>query len=195
MSRHLKTPTRSSSSVIRRILGTAAVFAAAAVVAVAGAGTSYALWSGRTAVDAATVQSGSTQILVDGGSSATLAGLDASALGPGQSAVASVLLENTGTTNVAVTVDGTVVTGTNGLEDELTLILTPVWSSADCHAGMTRGASDRLTHFTTASYPVVFPMHQRVTICMELKLDSDAPASVQNGTASFIVNLTGQQVR
>ena len=43
--------------------------------------------------------------------------------------------------------------------------------------------------------PIAFAPGQTVTVCLEVRLDPFAPATVQGASASFLINLNAAQVR
>lgn len=182
---------------LRSLLQAVCVLIAAVSIALVGTGTSYALWNTTTTANAATVSAGSTGITVNGQANYVVTGLDTTKLGPGRSAVAPVTVKNTGTTKLSVTATGTTVTGTNlaaarALAAELALTVTP---SATCAAGLPGGTTGQMPTFSTVAYPIVVQPGAEMPLCVEVKMDLDAPVSVQNTNLSFTINVAGLQVR
>lgn len=167
---------------------------AGVMIGLAATGGSYALWSDATDAGASIVTAGSTGLTVNGANQYTLTGLDTSALAPGRSVFTAtpIVLENTGTTPLSVTVATTTVTdNVNALAAELTLRLTP---AAVCAPSLSGGITARVAGFTTASAPYSVQPGGTVGLCLEAILDADAPASTQNGNATFRMDFRGTQL-
>ncbi|MEY2850024.1 MAG: hypothetical protein RI885_2691 [Actinomycetota bacterium] len=186
---------RRSSRFPRRLLSAAGAVAIAIVFALIGTGTSYALWNGRTTVNASSVTSGSTSITIDGQSTAyALDALDTTKLGPGQSVITPTpfVIQNTGTTRLAITVSGTTVPSASAaLAAELSLTLS---MASTCAVG-TSGVTAPLVGFTTTATPIVLAPGGSVPVCLQATLDLDAPATLQAKTATFTLAIDAAQVR
>lgn len=179
--------------VIRSLLISAGIFVGAILLALLGAGSSYALWNTSTVISASTVSSGSTGLAINGSSSYTIAALDTTKLGPGQSVVVPLTVANTGSTPLNAFVAGTIVNAqTNSLASYLTIVLT---QSATCTPGLTGGTSLRMAGFNTAASPYPVPAGVTIPVCLEVRMDSTAPASVMSSTATFTMSITADQVR
>ncbi|MFP7833842.1 hypothetical protein [Marisediminicola sp. LYQ134] len=196
MARHRATTAISSRprlSAIRALLAAVVVVLIAVVIALAATGTSYALWTSSTSVDASVVSSGSTAVTIDGSTTHDLASLDLSTIGPGQSVAAPLTLQNTGTTPVAASVaTTTIIAQTNALANELAVTLVP---TASCTPAVTGGMTGRLVGFTTSASPVVLQPGQSMALCLKVTVDLDAPASTQNSSATFRMDVSATQVR
>lgn len=184
---------RFSWRIARRMLVVAGIIAIAVTVALVATGGSYALWNGTAVVNASTVTSGSSSLTVNNVTNYAIPGMNVSAIGPGQSAVALVTVRNTGSTKLSTTVTSTIVTAqTNALADELSVTLTPATS---CSPGLGGGVTGRLSTFTTTATPYVLPPLTSLALCLEVTMDLDAPVSTQNGTAAFTLRIDAAQVR
>ena len=165
---------------------------AAIVLATGGAGT-FALWSGNAVAQPVTISSGTAGLTVNDATSAVLAGMDATKLGPGTSVVSVITLKNTGSTALSTAVTTSLVTANTGsLADELTIRLTPVPSVVACTPGLP-GESGRISTFGTFPSDAI-PAGGSALYCLELALDADAPSTVQGGSTSFSLTFTGTQV-
>lgn len=164
----------------------------AVLLATGGAGT-FALWSGNAVAQGVTITSGTAGLTINGSPSAAIAGMDASKLGPGTSALSVLTLENTGGTPLAIAVTASaVIAQTGALADELTVRLTAVESTSACVAGLA-GESGRIGTFSTAPSGALAAAASEL-FCLEIALDLDAPPTSQGGTASFTLTFTGAQV-
>lgn len=154
-------------------------------------GTTYALWSSTAVVNASTVTSGTTGLTVNGATNYVIPA--AAPLDPGDSFLAKLTVVNTGTTTVSASFSSaTVLSQTHSLH---TYLVARVTQSSSCIAGLAGGVTAPLTSFSTTHAPFSLASGASTDLCLEVALDSAAPASVQNGTASFNLNLDGQQVR
>ncbi|PRY64672.1 hypothetical protein B0I08_11257 [Glaciihabitans tibetensis] len=189
----LATPTtsRKPRNTARALLGSALLLVMVSALALTGVGSTYAMWNKNTAVNASTVTSASTGLTINGSTTYTIPALGLANLAPGQSIMVPLTLANTGTTKLSTAVTGvTILTNSKGLSNELTLRAT---QSATCNASTTAGT--RLANFTTVSAPVTMAVGASAPLCLELKMDVDAPMSVSGGSTTFTLNLTATQVR
>lgn len=160
-------------------------------VALAGTGTTYALWNGETAVDASTVTSGSTSLSINGTTDYAIP-LDLTRIGPGQSVWTPLTIANTGTTPLSAAVsNASVITQSRGLADSLALTLT---QATTCTAGL-GGVTGQLSSFTTSATPYLLPVGSAVQLCLEISMNADAPEAVQGGAANFTLAFDAVQVR
>ena len=176
-------------SPIKAILSTLAVFAGAILLSVTAAGGTYAIWNSSAPAQGATLASGTTGLTINNLTSVTI-DLTGSTLLPGRSVVQSTPLQftNTGVTPLRVTSPSTVFTPASAaLQPYLQISLRPA-VAATCTVTPEATA-------LPASNPVDFAVGQTVPMCLEVRLIATAPASVQNATASFTINLTATQVR
>lgn len=185
---HAARPTRRP---FRGFLFSAGLLVVVVALALLGAGGSYAAWNSSTATNASSVSAGSTGITVNGSAEYTFPNLNLAGLGPGQSVLVPLTIANTGTTalNTVVT-STTIVSDTNGLSAELTAA---VAASSTCTASTMAGA--RLASFTTTATPFVLAAGASLPICLDIKMDLDAPMSVAGGSTTFTMAITGTQVR
>lgn len=199
----MNTPVIASSARVARggsprtILTTAAVFAAAILLALVGAGTSYAAWSGTASVDASSVASGSTSITINGGTDVALDDLNLRKIGPGQSVITGqpVIMVNTGTTPVSASVTSTtIVSQLNALADHLTITLlrSADRSCTSFHSGELTGS---MATFATTASPFLLPAGASVHLCIRVTMNAGAPATAQNGAVIFAMNVDAVQVR
>ena len=182
-----ETPQRSP---LRTLLTTAAVLAAGVTVAVIAAGGTYAIWNDTTPVASTTVTTGSTGLTVNG---ATTFSVDVSmnALLPGRSVVpaAPIVLTNTGITPLNVTAPTiTYTAASSGLSPYLQVSMRPA-------TGSTCTVTALATPLPAAIAPISFAVGQSVSVCLEVRLSTSAPATVQGAAATFLINLTATQVR
>lgn len=180
--------------IMRPLLMASGLLAGAVVLGVVGTGGTYALWGGNVQVDAPAITAGTTGLTINGEQSHSLGGLNARLLGPGDSVATAITVANTGSTAVNMTVSQSVVTAqTKALAGKLMLRLTPVASTADCVVGLAGGTSGRIAGFTTTATPVSLAVGAAQAFCLQLTLDTDAPGSMQGGTASFTLTVDAEQ--
>jgi hypothetical protein len=161
------------------------------VLALTGAGTTYAMWNGQTTVNASSVSSGTTSLTINGSTNYTIPALGLAQLSPGQSVLIPITLANAGSTPLtAVVTSVTISADTKSLSSDLTLRAT---QSSSCTASTVAGT--RLASFTTTATPISMAVGSSVPICLELKVDVDAPQTVSGGSTTFAINLTATQVR
>ncbi len=178
------------------MLGSISISLAAAVVAGGfHAGVTGATWSDGAPVNAASIVSGSTGILLDGQTDLTLAGLDALALGPGLAVAAPVTVQNVGTTTVHVAItSGDVLADSHGLANELMLTVGIVATPSACTTSVVAVTAGRPSGFSSGLGGAELDAGDSLVLCLVLALDSDAPLAAQNGATSFRLTLTGTQV-
>jgi hypothetical protein len=187
--RHLVAPRKPRGA--KALLGSAALLVLVVVLALTGTGTTYAMWNGQTAVNASTVSSASTGLTVNGSANYTIPSLDFAKLTPGQSVLVPVTLANTGTVKLSTAVTSVVISAdSKSLSSELTLRAT---QSSTCTASTVAGT--HLASFTTTATPISMAVGASVPICLEIKMDVDAPVTVAGGSTTFTLNLTATQVR
>lgn len=178
------------------VLGSISISLAAAVVAGGfHAGVTGATWSDGAPVNAASIVSGSTGILLDGQTDLLLTGLDALALGPGLAVAAPVTVQNVGTTAVDVEItSGVVLADSQGLADEVMLTVGIVATPAACTTSVAVLSTGRPSGFVSDLGGAGLEAGASLVLCLVLALDVDAPPSTQNGSTSFRLTLTGTQV-
>lgn len=156
----------------------------------------YALWNGAATVNGSTISTGSIGVTVNGAASYSIVGLDATKLAPGRSVVTTVTIANTGTTPISATLSSVAIgSNMNNLATYLTLIASPIAITGACAIGLAGGTSAPLSTFTTASYPYLMGVGSSQVVCLELKLSSAAPQSVQGGATTFTINIAADQRR
>ena len=182
-------PSKARVSPIRAILSAVAVFGGGILLAVTAAGGTYAIWNSSAPAQGATLASGTTGLTINNLTSVSI-DLTGSTLLPGRSVVQSAPLQfkNTGVTPLRVTSPSTVFTPASAdLQPHLQISLRPA-VAATCTV---TPEGSPLPAFT----PVNFTVGQTVPMCLEVRLLSTAPASVQDATAAFTINLVATQVR
>jgi Camelysin metallo-endopeptidase len=197
MGKHRAEPaTRSHSSRLRTIVSGFTFLAATVTLSLLATSGTYALWSGASTVNGSTISTGSIGLTVNGATNYAIPNLNASKLAPGRSVTAAITLANTGSTPIDVSVTNvTVGANTNALAAQLTLRATAVANAGACTAGLTGGTTAALTAFTTSTTPLLMAAGTSQVVCLELGLSATAPASVQNGSTSFTLNMVANQRR
>jgi predicted ribosomally synthesized peptide with SipW-like signal peptide len=180
-----RTPRRPGKS----LLASAGLLILVAVGAVLGAGGTYAAWNSSTTANGSTVTSGSTALTINGVTNYTIPTLQFANLGPGQSVLVPLTLANVGTTPLSATVATTVING-SALADELTAA---VAVSSTCTASTVAGT--RLANFTTVATPLTLQPNATLSICLDIKMDLDAPIGVAGSSTTFDMAITATQVR
>lgn len=175
---------------IRGVLATAGVFAGATALAVTAAGGSYALWNDGSQVNGGTISSGTSGMTINGSQSVTI-DLTGTALLPGRSVVQATPMQfvNTGVTPLNVTSTGIVFTAASASLQPYLQISLRAAVAATCTV------TPEATALPASIAPVHFNVGQTVPMCLEIRLISSAPASVQGSTATFTINLDAAQVR
>jgi predicted ribosomally synthesized peptide with SipW-like signal peptide len=177
----------------RGLLSASGILAIGTVVVLSGTGGTFALWSQSSAVAGPTISSGSTGLTINGETDHALSELRLATLTPGASALAPLMLRNTGTTTLGVRVAGTDVTAeANGLSSSLRVSVTP---SASCVPGLPGAQNAALAGFATSSPLASFGAGDELAVCLEVRLDPAAPASVQGGSADFVLTFEATQER
>jgi hypothetical protein len=186
-----RTTSTKKSNPAKSFLLSAVLLVSVVALAMTGAGSTYAMWSGKTSVDASTVSSASTGLTINGSTSYTIPAMNLAQLSPGQSVMIPLTLANSGTTPLnAVVSNVTISSDTQLLSNELTIRAT---QSSSCIPSTAAGT--RLASFATTTTPFALAIGASVPVCLELKMDVDAPQSVSGGSTTFALNLTATQVR
>jgi hypothetical protein len=197
MSRSSAAPLRDESSRLRApshaLLRGAGVFLIAITLALLATGTTYALWNGQQAVPISSIRSGLTSLTINGATDYSIGNM--SPLAAGQSAVVSLALINTGSTPLSASVSSTsIISNTNDLASSLTVKLTSFVFPASCNTALPGAAPTAISGFTTTAAPWAVAAGATINLCLEVKLSDSAPASLQNGTTSFRLNIDATQV-
>lgn len=177
-------------SPLRAVLSTLAVFSGAVVLALTAAGGTYAIWNDLAPVNGGTISSGSSGLTINNASSATI-NLTGTTLLPGRSVVQATPLQfaNVGVTPLNVTSTGITFTPASAaLQPHLQISLRPA-VAATCTV------TPDATPLPASIAPVSFAVAQTIPMCLEVRLSSTAPASVQDAEAAFTINLNAAQVR
>ncbi|TBN56217.1 hypothetical protein EYE40_01740 [Glaciihabitans arcticus] len=180
----------SKTSAIRALFATAGTLAAGVLVAVLAAGGTYALWNDSVPVQAATVQTGTSGITVNGAETFSV-DLSATTLLPGRSVVPAtpIVLKNIGVTPLSVTAPSIIFTAeSSALQPYLQVSMIQA-------TGTTCTVTADGTPLPAAIAPIAFTVGQTTPVCLEIRLAPDAPASVQGSSATFLISLNAAQVR
>lgn len=175
---------------IRGVLATIGVLVAGIMIALGAAGGTYALWNEAAPVNGGTISTGTSGLTVNGAQSATV-NLTGTALLPGRSVVQATPLQftNTGVTKLNVTATSITFTpASSALQPYLQISLRAA-VAATCTV------TPEADPLPASIAPVSFAVGQTVPMCLEVRLISSAPASVQDATANFTINLNAAQVR
>jgi len=180
-------PTK-KKSLVRSVVGLTGTIGLAIVIGLVATGGTYALWNTKATVNASSVSSGSTAITINSLPSYPIPQLDTGSLLPGRSVVSAPLdLKNTGTTPVSITLGAvTYSSPANALSSSLAVY---VRQSATCEA-TAFGTTPQ--SFTT---PIVLAAGANTKVCVEVRLPSSAPTTVQGQSATFSVQLDAVQKR
>jgi hypothetical protein len=182
---------RSLAMTARGLLGSAVLLVAVTALALTGTGATYAMWNGQAVVNASSVSSASTGLTVNGTTAYEIPAAGLSQLSPGQSVMIPLTLTNTGTTKLSTAVSGVVISAdTQGLASRLTARIT---QSATCTASTVTGT--RLATFSSIAAPYAMAVGASIPVCIEIKMDLDAPMTVAGGLTTFTMNLTATQAR
>jgi hypothetical protein len=173
---------------LRWLLTTAAIFAGAIAVSLAGTGSTYALWNGAKPVAASSITTATTGLTVNNVTGYTVPGMTVTQLLPGFSIVSPVpmIVKNTGTIPLSVVPSATVFADpTSVIANNLSVVLV---QSTSCAVAVDGTVSPGWTT------PLVMAPGQTVSVCLQITLSATAPASVQGVAAGFNVPITGTQV-
>lgn len=179
-------------SLIHRIVTTAGIFGTAITIALAATAGSYALWNDKTKVNVPSITAGSTGLTINGLTDAPVT-MTPGDLYPGRSVVSTVPLtvKNTGTTSLSITATAPIFTNpTSELARNLVVALRP---SATCAPGLP-GTAPAALPASMGPAPLVLAPGAQSQLCLEVYLNTAAPASVKGATAAFAVQLNGAQV-
>ena len=175
---------------VRTVLTAAASLLLALLLAVFGAGGTYALWSASAAA--------STAVTISSGNAALTVGalaLPTTALYPGLTVYAPVTAQNTGTVPLALRVTGLApATGSAALSGALTVGVAAAVSAAACAAGVapTWKNTSGGTFPVVLATPAVAP-GASVVLCVSLEMSGAAPTTAQGQSAGFGILLDGLQ--
>lgn len=177
-------------SLISTLLTTVAVVTGGVLVALAAAGGTYAMWNKSVATNATAITSGTIGLTVNDLSSYST-DLSMTALLPGRSVVAvtPIVLKNTGVTPMSVTASSISYTTASSTVSPYLIVSLVATTAGSCTV------TPDATPLPTTIAPIAFNPGQSRSVCLEVRLASNAPASVQGSTAAFTVNLLGSQVR
>ncbi len=166
-----------------------AAVATAVGLALVPTGGTYALWSDAETVTPGAITSGSMTLMIDKPALNTGAW---SNLLPGESATETFVVTNAGTVAASLSASLTVAAPVPEIASHMTLRLTHLSEGELCKPGRTGGMETVLTS-TGAVAIAEMPANTPMTFCAEVRLNADAPITVQGQTASFAINLTATQ--
>lgn len=175
----------------RAILTATAAMAGAVVLAIAGAGGTYAMWNSSATLNPGTITAGSTGLTVNTVTNHTIASNEMiGTLLPGRSRItlAPVAVRNPGTTAVSVTAGAPTITG--ALAAQVNVAIRQVATSTSACTPTAVGGTP-----TTLTAPVTLAAGATVYMCVEVQLKSTAPAASQGQSAQFTLPLNAAQVQ
>ena len=172
----------------RAILGAAAAFASAIVIAVGAASGTFAYFSSTTPLSAGTITSGTTGLTIQNVASYAITGLDTTKLLPGASVFTSAPLtvRNTGDASLSVTQGAASFGSVQTVNSHLVITVRRV---ADAATTCTIGGG------TALGAGVTLAPGATMKVCVVVQLSVGAPGTVAGQTASFTIPLDGSQVR
>ena len=183
---------------LRSLAFTIVAGSAAVVIAILGAGGTYALWNASASVPSgATLTAGTATIAI----TSALA-LPTTALYPGASVYGPATIKNTGDASLRITVTELARQTTDStFASALTLKVGPAASSAECSAGTMTTAlsmefvsSPRISQTSPIGIGVILAPGASAVICVGVLLADSAPSSAQGQPATtFTMQLAGVQ--
>ncbi|HEU4808288.1 MAG TPA: TasA family protein [Homoserinimonas sp.] len=182
----------SAPSRVRQLLTVSAAVVAGTLVAVLGAGGSYALWNDAKPVSAGAVTSGSAGLEINDGD--PLPPLDLTSLLPGDKVYTAFPVANIGDADLSVTASISGVDPSLSLPSHLMVTLAPVNVAGECTDSLVGGTQGWMTAFSTAAGAVVIAKQSSKLHCLVVELDSAAPSSVQGQLVDFTLDFDGVQV-
>jgi hypothetical protein len=191
MARHSAAPTGVRSFFrIRNLVVTSLVLAAAAVFGTASAGGTYALYNSTVTVAPTTISTGSTLLTINSVKDYTVTTLSPAKLYPGRSIItpAPLVFANAGSTPLSFTA-GTVTIAEPGRSFTTVALTKPTGSNGTtCVATATNSPLVTLPATTLAA-------GASVSLCVEVRLATNAPASLQGTSSTFRLDVAVAQVR
>ena len=172
----------------RAILGAAAAFASAIVIAVAAASGTFAFFSSTTPLHAGSITAGTAGLTIQNVASYPITGLDTTKLLPGSTVFTGTPLtvRNTGNASLSVTQGAASFGSVQAVNSHLVITVRRVADAATtCTAA---GGTALGTGVTLAS-------NATMKVCVVVQLSASAPVTVAGQTASFTIPLDGNQVR
>lgn len=176
-------------SPVRAVLKTIVVFGGGLAIAIAAATGTYALWNTAAPVQGATINAGTIGLTINGQTNFAV-DLTGTTLLPGRSVVQATPLQfvNTGHTPINVTASSIVFTPASAaVQPHLQISLRPA-VAATCTV------TPEATPLPASIAPISFTVGQTRPMCLEVRLVSTAPSTVQGLTAAFTINLAVTQV-
>lgn len=177
---------------VRQLLTMSAAVVAGTLVAVLGAGGSYALWNDVKPVSAGAVTSGSAGLEINGGD--PLPPLDLTLLLPGDKVYTAFSVANVGDADLSVSASISGVDPSLNLPSHLMVTLAPVDAASECTESVVGGTQGWMTAFSTAADAVVIVKQSSKLHCLVVELDTAAPSSVQGQLVDFTLQFDGIQV-
>lgn len=161
------------------MLASAAMIGGAAIIGLASAGGSYALWNGAAPVTSNTITSGSLSLTVNTVASYALDGTVWSRMLPGDVVSQQVTLNNTGTTNATVKATATAPSG--AIEVRV--------AKSTCALAGTIGGTSATT--SAMLLPGTLAGGASATVCIQVTLSESV---AQGQAAPFTLTFTAEQV-
>ena len=184
-------PVTKKPSAIRAVFTTAGFLMVGLLVAGISAGGTYALWNDTVPATAATIATGKSGLTVNDDPVTFSVDLSGTTLLPGRSVVpaAPIRLKNIGDTPLSVTAPTITFTpATAAIAQYLTISMTTT-TAATCTV---TASGDPLP---ATSSPIPFAIAQTRTVCLEVRLASNTPSTMQGEIGTFLINLNAAQVR
>jgi len=178
-------------SAIRSLFSTAGLLLVGLLIAIVSAGGTYALWNDTSPVRAATIATGKSGLTVNDDPSTFSVDLSATTLLPGKSVVPAtpIRLKNVGDTPLNVTAPSITFTPASAALSPYLLVAMTTTTATTCTV------SADSTPLPASIAPIPFAVGQTVTVCLEIRLASNTPATLQGATGTFLINLNAAQVR
>lgn len=176
---------------LRVMLTVTSAAAAATLIGLGAAGTTYALWQSEAPINSPTITSGTFDLQVNGTADYAVGDLAMTQLLPGRTIVSPtpLRLKNAGAAPMNVAISSIQIASSSAsLADNLSVVLRKGTVCSALEDGGA-GAGPEL------AAPVLFAVSQEISYCLEVTLSASAPPSVQGATADFTVNLSGVQVQ
>lgn len=174
---------------LRGLLLAVLAIVVAVVVGSAAAGGTYAAWSKTVSAPGGSISTGSIDLTVNDVADLRMPGMTDIPLLPGRSIVSSSALtaRNGGTVPLRVSVGSLTVPAGDVLGQNLLVGVRTVAAGQTC--------SITASGIPASSPPFTLAPGATASLCVEVALKADAPATVQGRSVDFTVALVGEQVR
>ncbi|WBU39147.1 hypothetical protein [Homoserinibacter sp. YIM 151385] len=174
---------------VRALLTTTAIFLLAIFISVSAAGTTWAFWNGAVPASGATLKTGQTTLTINDVTAYTMPNLSTTPLLPGRSVVPAqpLVLRNASDVPLSVSITGTSIAH-SGLAGSLNISVRTTTGTSCTVTPASEPLPASFTAFTLAK-------NATAKLCVEVRLASTAPASLQGVASDFTVSIGGTQVR